>query len=72
MRLVVSPKRDHKRPLSYHHGLYWYRNVIERLVGRLRRSRRMATRFEKRACDSEAMITIACVMEWLSRCADTT
>ncbi|GGO28103.1 hypothetical protein GCM10008949_20410 [Deinococcus humi] len=39
--------------------------VLERLVGRLKRSRRIATWFEKRACDYEAMVTIACVMEWL-------
>lgn len=65
IRLVVPPKRDHKRPRSYDRGLYRKRNVIERLVGRLKRSRRIATRFEKRACYYEAMVTIACLMEWL-------
>lgn len=65
MRLVVPPKRDHKRPRSYDRGRYRQRNVIERLVNRLKRSRRIATRFEKRACHFEAMVTLACVMEWL-------
>ena len=65
IRLIVPPKRDHKRPRSYDRDLYRRRNVIERLVGRLKRSRRIATRFEKRACYYEAMVTIACVMEWL-------
>ena len=65
IRLVVPPKRDHKRPRSYDRGLYRKRNVIERLVGRLKRSRRIATRFDKRACYYEAMVTIACLMEWL-------
>ncbi|WP_412030360.1 IS5 family transposase [Deinococcus yunweiensis] len=65
IRLVVPPKRDHRRPRSYDRGLYRRRNVIERLVGRLKRSRRIATRFEKRACHYAAMVTIACIMEWL-------
>lgn len=65
IRLVVPPKRDHKRPRSYDRGLYRKRNVIERLVGRLKRSRRIATRYEKRACYYEAMVTIAFLMEWL-------
>ncbi|WP_373290537.1 IS5 family transposase, partial [Deinococcus aerophilus] len=49
MRLVVPPKRDHKRPRSYDRDRYRQRNVIERLMNRLKRSRRIATRFEKRA-----------------------
>lgn len=65
IRLVVPPKRDHQRPRSYDRGLYRRRNVIERLVGRLKRSRRIVTRLEKRACCYEAMVTIACVMTWL-------
>ncbi len=58
-------KRDHKRPWSYDRGRDRQRNVIERLMNRLKRSRRIATRFEKRACHFEAMVTIACLMEWL-------
>lgn len=65
IRLVVPPKWDHKRPRSYDRGRYRQRNVIERLMNRLKRSRRIATRFEKRACHFEAMLTLACIMEWL-------
>lgn len=65
IQLVVPPKRDHRSPRSYDRGLYRQRNVIERLVNRLKRSRRIATRFEKRACHFETMLTIACLMEWL-------
>lgn len=65
IRLVVPPKRSHKRPRSYDRGLYRRRNVIERLVGRLKRFRRIATRFEKRACHFGAMLTLAFVLEWL-------
>ncbi|MFC6618849.1 transposase [Deinococcus radiophilus] len=65
MHLVCPPKRNHKRPRSYDRGRYRQRNVIERLVNRLKRACRIATRFEKRICHFEAMVTLACVMEWL-------
>jgi transposase len=65
MQWVVPPKRNHKRPRSYVRGRSRQRNVIERLMNRLKRSRRMATRFEKRACHFEAMVTLECLMEWL-------
>ena len=65
MRLVVPPKRDYKRPRSYRRGRYRQRNVIERLINRLKRSRRIATRCERRACHFEARLTLACTMEWL-------
>ena len=65
VRLVVPPKRHHTNPRPYDRVLYRRRNVIERLVNRLKRSRRIATRFEKRACHFAAMLTIACLMEWL-------
>lgn len=46
MRLVVPPKRNHKRPRSHARDRYRQRNVIERLMHRLKRSRRIATRFD--------------------------
>ncbi|MFC5849211.1 transposase [Deinococcus petrolearius] len=66
IRLEVPPKRNHKQPQSYDQVLYRRRNVVERLVGRLKRNRRIATRYEKRACYYTAMLTIALILEWLS------
>jgi transposase len=44
---------------------YRERNWIERLINRLKRWRRIATRYEKRAENYLAFVLIACVMLWL-------
>ena len=41
------------------------RNVVERLVNRLKQFRRVATRYEKRAVNYLAMLTIAAITLWL-------
>lgn len=41
------------------------RNVVERLINRLKRWRRIATRYEKRADNYLAMLTIAALLLWL-------
>ena len=45
--------------------LYRERNVVERLMNRLKQWRRVATRYEKRATNYEAMVTLAAIMEYL-------
>ena len=45
--------------------IYRRRNVIERLFGKLKQYRRIATRYEKRAKYYAAMLTIACIRCWL-------
>jgi transposase len=39
--------------------------VVERLINRLKRYRRIATRYEKRAANYAAMWTIAAILDWL-------
>jgi transposase len=39
--------------------------VVERLVNRLKQFRRVATRYEKRAVNYLAMLTIAAITLWL-------
>ena len=65
IRLECPPKRDHKRKHRYDEELYRRRNSVERLVNRLKRHRRVATRYEKRACFYGAFLTIAFMLEWL-------
>jgi len=38
---------------------------VERLVNRLKQFRRVATRYEKRAVNYLAMVTIAAILLWL-------
>lgn len=53
--------------------LYAKRNVIERLFGWLKHSRRFATRFEKKASHFLAMVKLACIRRlFKSYFSDTT
>ncbi|MFN2383176.1 MAG: IS5 family transposase [Gemmatimonadota bacterium] len=67
---AVIPRRRDQRPNDRRHrafdrGVYRQRNRIERLVGRLKQYRRIATRYEKRAAHYLAMLTLAAVLLWL-------
>jgi transposase len=45
--------------------LYKERNYVERAINRLKQFRRVATRYEKRAVNFLAMVTLAAIMLWL-------
>lgn len=66
---AVIPRRSDQRPSDRRHrfdtAVYIQRNRVERLVGRLKEFRRVATRFEKRAVHFLAMVTLAAVLLWL-------
>jgi transposase len=53
------------RPCRFSREEYRERNWIERLINRLKRWRRIATRYEKRAENFLAFVLIACIMLWL-------
>lgn len=65
---AVIPRRSDQRPFDGRHRfdplLYRDRNRIERLVGRLKQHRRIATRLEKRAAHFLAMLILAAVRLW--------
>lgn len=62
----MIPQRRHGRA-QYRSDkeLYRERNVVERCVNRLKRWRRVATRYEKRASQYAAMATLAAILEYL-------
>ena len=45
-------------------GVDRHRNKVERLIGRVKEFRRIATRYEKRALNYAAMLTIAAIFLW--------
>jgi transposase len=45
--------------------VYGERNRVERLINRLKQFRRVATRYEKLASDSLALLTLAATLLWL-------
>ena len=65
IRAVIPTKRGERRQPNFDHHAYRERNKVERLINRLKQSRRVATRYEKRAANYLAMVTIAMVMLWL-------
>lgn len=65
----MIPRRSDQHPLDRRHRfdsvLYRDRNRVERLVGRLKQFRRIATRFEKRAGHFLAMLHLSAILLWL-------
>lgn len=67
IKAVIPRRSDQGRTRSLDREVYRERNKIERLVARLKRHRRIATRYDKLAMSFEAWITLACVLEWLPK-----
>jgi transposase len=63
---VVIPRRANQQAsASFDQRAYRERNRIERLINRLKEFRRIATRYEKRAANYLAMLTVAAITLWL-------
>lgn len=62
---IIPKRKNAKRKPRFNRGLYRERNRIERLINRLKQFRRIATRYEKRAENYLAMLTIAAMLIWL-------
>ena len=57
--------RAGRRGRQFDQAVYRARNHIERLINLLKQFRRVATRYEKRADNYQAMLTIAAIKLWL-------
>jgi transposase len=62
---VIPSKRNQRRQPGFDRAAYRERNRIERLINRLKQFRRIATRYEKRAVNYLAMLTIGMILLWL-------
>lgn len=65
IRHTIPTRRDQRRR-RFDQESYRRRNVVERCVNRLKQWRGVATRYDKRAANYHAMVTIACLMIWLA------
>ena len=65
MQAVIPSRRSRKTPISHDPVLYRARNRIERLFGRLKRFRRLATRYDRRAVHFLAALRLVAALEWL-------
>lgn len=62
---VIPTKSNQPRSPRFDKEAYRQRNRLERLFNRLKQCRRLATRYEKRAANYHAMLTIATILLWL-------
>ncbi|MEZ4782436.1 MAG: IS5 family transposase [Candidatus Kapaibacterium sp.] len=62
--VVIPPRKNRRKQRFYDKERYTHRNQVERLFGRLKQSRRIATRYEKTARNFFAFIIIASLFEF--------
>jgi transposase len=65
IRITIPRKRRERRTGPFDRTLYRQRNKIERLINRLKQFRRIATRYEKRGANYQAMLCLAAIVLWL-------
>ncbi len=65
IRVTIPRRRDERRRGVFDRAVYRLRNLIERLVNRMKHFRRVATRYEKRAENYLAMLTVVAILLWL-------
>jgi transposase len=63
--VVIPSKANKSLDTTFDREAYRERNVVERLINRLKQWRRIATRYEKRATTYLAMLTVATILLWL-------
>jgi transposase len=62
---VIPSKSNQRRQPHFDRAAYRLRNRVERLINRLKQFRRIATRYEKRAANYLAMLTIGMILLWI-------
>lgn len=74
VKVVIPKRRPHPRhrpkrgrPFGFDRALYRRRNAVERCVGWLKESRRVATRYEKLAVSDRAVVHVAMIRLYLKR-----
>lgn len=65
IRNTIPTRSNQPRHPSFDKEIYRQRNKVERLINRLKQFRRIATRYEKRAANYAAMLTLAMILLWL-------
>ena len=65
IRAVIPNKSNQRRQPDFDRAAYRRRNLVERLINRLKQFRRFATRYENRAANYLAMVHIGMLLQWL-------
>jgi transposase len=64
-KVVIPPKSNRKEQREYDKALYEERNHIERMFGKMKHFRRVATRYDKLAVSYMAFVLLAATCLWL-------
>lgn len=63
---VIPPRRNRKVKRAYDRDIYKHRYQVEHMFQKIKRCRRVATRFEKLAVTFLGMVLLACIRIWLA------
>jgi len=63
---VIPPRANRVVKRKYDRNLYKERNLIERMFGKLKQFRRIATRYEKTKSAFMAFVHLASILFWLN------
>ena len=61
IRCTIPHRKNEHHKGTFSKQIYRQRNIVERLINRLKQFRRIATRYEKRAANFSAMIMLASI-----------
>jgi transposase len=62
----IPPCRRRRTPIYFNRRLYRQRHVVENFFSRIKRHRRIATRYEKLAVTFHGFVCFAAVLDWLN------
>ena len=65
-RVCIPPKRTRRSPVAFHRGYYRHRHRVENFFCRIKRHRRISTRYEKLALTYLGFVQLAAVVDWLT------
>ncbi len=65
IRFTIPRRSNERRRGKFDKSIYRQRNHVERCFNRLKQFRRIATRYEKKADNYLAMLTLASIILWL-------
>jgi transposase len=66
-RSCIPPRCNRLAPVGWHRGYYRKRHKVENLFQRLKRYRRIGTRYEKRDLYFLGFVHLAAVLDWLKK-----
>ena len=64
-KVVIPPKKNRKQPRKVDWHIYKQRNLVERFINKIKRFRRVATRYDKTARNFLSFIHVAAIMTLL-------